>query len=208
VTSSDTGGDTRRQHDEPGVAEQPARLVVPAADQSAPSSSTTLASASPAKASAAVPAASETQDASAAPTSSRLADLAQAAQTVIRISSQSGATQARITLQPETLGTVEIHLSYGPGGVSATIHTDNPQAAQTLTQAAPDLRRALENQGLSLLDLDVRDRSSQYTAGGNAGRGGGSESGDDEPEEGDELTATPIDAGDPLQAQTQIDVFA
>lgn len=56
---------------------------------------------------------------------------------------------------------MQIHLHYGDDGVTATLHADNPQAAQTLQQAAPDLRRALQAQGMTLLGLDVRDGTSQ-----------------------------------------------
>jgi hypothetical protein len=38
------------------------------------------------------------------------------------------------------------------------MHADTPQAAHALQQSAHELRRALENQGMNLLSLDVRDR--------------------------------------------------
>jgi flagellar hook-length control protein FliK len=112
------------------------------------------------------PAAQQTQSTSQpapapAPAPQRPATLQQlpaAAEATIRFLATGGETQATIKLHPEELGTVEVHLSYTDSGVTATVRADSPQAAQTLQQAAPDLRRALEAQGTVLLGLDVRGR--------------------------------------------------
>lgn len=141
-------------------------------------------------------------------TPTRLADLAQAAQTAIRITSQAGGTSARITLQPQELGNVEIHLSYGAGGVTATIHADNPQAVQMLQQAAPDLRRALEGQGLSLLGFDVRDRSNPSANGDPPPRRGGSGAEGDEASAADEVAGVALDPGHLPEPGRQVDVLA
>ena len=87
-----------------------------------------------------------------------LADLARAAQTAIRVTAANGDASATIVLHPQELGTVAIRLHYASGGLTASVRADTPQAAQALQQAAPELRRALHDQGLTLLDLDVRDR--------------------------------------------------
>jgi flagellar hook-length control protein FliK len=207
VTSSNTGGDTRRSRDEAGAAEQPSRLA-PAADQQTNAQTTTVQDAPPAKDVGAAPA-------TPAPTpqpSVRLAELAQAAQTAIRVSSQNGDTSARITLHPNELGSVEIHLRYGADGVSATVRADSPQAAQILHDAAPDLKRALQGQGMELLGFDVRDRSGQPAADGDpTGQRRGSASGGGEAEPDEETSGPTGVALDPAQlpaAGTQIDVFA
>jgi flagellar hook-length control protein FliK len=118
-------------------------------------------------------------------------------------SSERGGS-ARIVLHPEELGSVEIRLTYGSDGVSATVRTDSPQAAQTLAQAGGDLKRALEQQGVSLLDLDIRDRNREGTAH-DAEQQTFRDAGDAE-YEGDETVAI-----DPMRlpaAGSQIDVFA
>ncbi len=204
MTSSKTGGDTRRPRDEAGAAEQPPRLA-PAADQQSAGQTTAVQDAPPAKDVGAVPATPQPQ------TPVRLADLAQAAQAAIRVTSGNGETLARITLHPDELGSVEIHLRYGPDGISATVRADSPQAAQILHQAAPDLKRALEGQGMSLLGFDVRDRSGQPADGDPTGQRRGSGSGGTEAEPHDETTAPAGVALDPAHLPapgTQIDVFA
>jgi flagellar hook-length control protein FliK len=115
----------------------------------------------------------------------RLAELAQAAQTAIRVTANGGGASATIVLHPEELGKVEIKLSYGADGITATVRADNPQAAQTLLQAGGDLRRALEQQGMPLLDLDIRERNARDEVPQDAQRskrgfGGGSDLDDED----------------------------
>jgi flagellar hook-length control protein FliK len=88
----------------------------------------------------------------------RLTELAHAARTAIAVTARRGGTVARIVLHPRELGTVEIRLSYRADGISATVRADSAQAAQALAQAGGDLRQALAEHGLDLLDLDIRDR--------------------------------------------------
>jgi flagellar hook-length control protein FliK len=192
ATSSTTGGDPRHDHDEAGSAGQPVRLAA-AADQTAtlsPSSdlSTVPEKAAPQPAGTGAPATTP-----AAPPPVRLSDLAQAARTAIRITSENGGASARITLHPEDLGSVEIHLRYSSEGISATIRADNPQAAQTLQQAAPDLRRSLEGQGLALLDFDVRDPSGQSAGGDVPGRRNDSGGAPDDATEAEEVAAARLE---------------
>ncbi|MFL5963114.1 MAG: flagellar hook-length control protein FliK [Gaiellaceae bacterium] len=86
----------------------------------------------------------------------QLHELPQAAETAIRLSVRDNRTFAQITVHPEELGPVKITLRYDEqGGITASIHAGSAEAAKTLADAAPDLRRALETQGLSLLGLDV-----------------------------------------------------
>jgi flagellar hook-length control protein FliK len=138
----------------------------------------------------------------------RLAELAQAAQTAISVTSQSGGASARIVLHPAELGAVQIHLRYGSDGVTATIRADSPQAAQVLHQAAPDLRRALESQGLSLLELDIRDQSGFSADGDPGASGGNSRRAPDQPEDGETLTGVALDPAYLPEPGSQIDVLA
>lgn len=87
---------------------------------------------------------------------SRLHDLAERTQAMLRIVVDAGRTEARISLRPPDLGEVRIRLAYEPAGVSATVTADAAQAMEALAGAIPDLRRALEALGLSVLSLDVR----------------------------------------------------
>jgi flagellar hook-length control protein FliK len=211
VTSSKTGGDTRRSRDEAGAAEQPSRLA-PAVDQQA----------APTVAVQDQPSAKDVAATTASPAATpqapvRLAELAQAAQTAIKVTSQNGGASARITLHPNDLGSVDIHLRYGVDGVTATVRADSPQAAQILHDAAPDLKRALEGQGMSLLGFDVRDRSGQ-PAGGNPSNGqgqGNAAGGSNDADPDDEITGltgpaveTALDPWRLPAPGSQIDVLA
>lgn len=90
------------------------------------------------------------------PRSANLEQLVDAARTVIRVAAREGRTIAKITLHPAELGSVEIRLRYDASGVAADVVTDSELAAHVLGQAAADLRRSLEQQGLEVLSLDIR----------------------------------------------------
>jgi hypothetical protein len=74
----------------------------------------------------------------------------------IRVTVREERTEARITLHPAELGEVRIRISYGPAGISASIVADSSRAAQTLAQSAPELRRTLEEHGVTLQSVDVQ----------------------------------------------------
>ena len=90
------------------------------------------------------------------PTTARLHELVDKAQATIRVAVRQGHTDARITLRPPELGEVKITLRYEGGGVSALLTADSGKAVEVLAQASADLRRSLEQQGLSVHGLDVR----------------------------------------------------
>jgi flagellar hook-length control protein FliK len=94
----------------------------------------------------------------------RLAELADTVRTVVRLAAEDGRTSARITLYPAELGEVRIRLRYEGGGIAAEVLAESQQAAQALQQAAPELRRSLESQGLNLLWLDVRSGDAESEA--------------------------------------------
>jgi flagellar hook-length control protein FliK len=86
---------------------------------------------------------------------------------------QAGISTARITLSPESLGGIRISLSQTPDGLVARVATDHPEAAMTLQQSAGDLKRSLEESGMSLLRLDIGSsgQQSQSSFAGSAGDG-------------------------------------
>jgi flagellar hook-length control protein FliK len=90
----------------------------------------------------------------------------------IRVTVREERTEARITLHPAELGEVRIRISYGPGGISASIVADSGRAAQTLAQASPELRRMLEQHGLTLQSVDVQVGGDAAQLGAENGAGG------------------------------------
>jgi flagellar hook-length control protein FliK len=94
----------------------------------------------------------------AAPAPAAGVPLQQAVDTVrltLSTAAQRGVTRARIALRPEELGGVEVHLRHTAEGLSARVVAEAPEAAHLLSQAAGELRRTLEQQGLSLVRIDV-----------------------------------------------------
>jgi flagellar hook-length control protein FliK len=81
-----------------------------------------------------------------------------------------GVTQARIELSPDSLGDIQIHLQHTADGIVARVITAHPEAAQTLQAGSDDLRRSLEQNGTTLLRLDISS----------SGRDGGQPSADPE----------------------------
>ena len=73
----------------------------------------------------------------------------------ISTASAAGVSHARIALRPAELGGIEIMLSHGPAGITATVTADSPAAAHALQRAADDLQRSLADQGLNLVRLDI-----------------------------------------------------
>jgi flagellar hook-length control protein FliK len=113
--------------------------------------------------------------------------LARAAETVehiMRLASSRGVTHARIALNPESLGSIDVHLRHTSEGLMAKVVAHSPEAMVQLQQAAHDLRRQLEDQGVNLLGLDIGqsdDDSASARAGaefGDAARDDGAPAGD------------------------------
>jgi flagellar hook-length control protein FliK len=84
-----------------------------------------------------------------------LARSAEAVEHVIRLASSRGVTHARIALHPEELGSVDVHIRSTAEGLVARVVAHSAEAVQTLQHAANDLRKALEEQGLNVLNLDI-----------------------------------------------------
>ncbi|HTI32800.1 MAG TPA: flagellar hook-length control protein FliK, partial [Miltoncostaea sp.] len=125
----------------------PAAAAAPSAPSAATQPSTPAGAAPAAPAHAAPPAAHHA--------GIRLREAAETVRLTISAASTAGVSHARIALRPEALGGIEILLSHGPAGLSATVTADSLAAAHALQRAADDLQRSLADQGLSLVRLDI-----------------------------------------------------
>jgi flagellar hook-length control protein FliK len=95
-----------------------------------------------------------------------LARAAENVEHVLRLAANRGVTHARIALNPESLGSVDVHLRHTKDGLVATVVAHSSEAVQQLQQAAADLRRQLEGQGVNLLSLDIGQSSDDRSAAG------------------------------------------
>jgi flagellar hook-length control protein FliK len=158
---------------QPGMAPvQPAQQARAAAAYGQPSTQQqpAAATANAAPATAVTATAATSAPANAAPTAMPtatpvpLARAAEAVEHVLLLASARGVTHARIALRPAELGAVDVHLRSTAEGIVARLVAHSPAAAQTLQQSAADLRRSLESQGLTLLNLDI-GQSGERSAG-------------------------------------------
>jgi flagellar hook-length control protein FliK len=118
-----------------------------------------------------------------------LARTAEAVEHVLRLASSGGVTHARIALHPAELGSVDVHLRSTSEGIVARVVAHSPEAVHTLQQAAGDLRRSLESQGLTLLNLDI-GASGERFAGRAGSDAGGLASGRPGPDTGDDAATS------------------
>ncbi|MCW2950859.1 MAG: flagellar hook-length control protein, partial [Conexibacter sp.] len=84
-----------------------------------------------------------------------LGDAVETVRFALHAAARNGIAQARISLHPQELGGIEIHLRQTAAGLVARVVADSAVAAQTLQQSGAELRRDLEGQGLTLLTLDI-----------------------------------------------------
>ncbi len=82
-------------------------------------------------------------------------DMINAIRATIEIAARQGATQARIQLQPQELGQINIRLSQTSAGLLARVSAETPAAAQALADGRSELRQSLSSLGLPLLRLDI-----------------------------------------------------
>jgi flagellar hook-length control protein FliK len=111
----------------------------------------------------------------------RLAHAAETVRLTISTASAAGVSRARIALRPAELGGIEIMLSHGPAGISATVTADSPAAANALQRAADDLQRSLADQGLNLVRLDIDVAGDRASARGREDQDGAPRPGHDGP---------------------------
>jgi flagellar hook-length control protein FliK len=89
---------------------------------------------------------------------------ARATEAALGVAARRGFTHARLQLHPAELGTVEVHLRHSAQGLTARVVAEAPDAVAALQQAAPELRRALEAQGVTILGLDIGARGDERRA--------------------------------------------
>jgi flagellar hook-length control protein FliK len=125
------------------------------------------------------PATAPTAAAATAPTAYgvRLAEAAEKVSNTIAMGARDGMSVARIELSPESLGAIQIHLQHTPDGLVARVITEHPEAAHTLSQSGDDLKRQLQQNGTTLLRLDI-ESSGQQRSGRDGQAGSASDSND------------------------------
>jgi flagellar hook-length control protein FliK len=176
-------GAQQQGHDGPLPQPTPQPPVAAQAQQAAPAAPTAPA-APPAEA--ARPAPLPTPIATPVP----LARAAEAVEHVLRVvATRGGVTHARIALQPDSLGSVDVHIRSTAEGLVARVVAHTAEAVQTLQNAANDLRQSLEEQGLNLMSLDI-GQPGERRAGDRAHEGGGHASPADDASAEAETTTT------------------
>jgi hypothetical protein len=95
-----------------------------------------------------------------------------------------GATTARLTLKPEALGGVDVHLRHTAKGLDVRLTAEGAEAGRALHASAELLRQRLESTGVTVLRLEVADPTTAATGGDATGRdatSAGSGTGDGRP---------------------------
>jgi flagellar hook-length control protein FliK len=156
------------------AAGNPAPGPAPAAGSAAP-----VATPQSAPVTAPAPSAAPAATAATAPTAYgvRLAEAAEKVSDTIAMGARDGISMARIELSPESLGAIQIHLQHTPDGLVARVVTEHPEAAQTLSQGSDDLKRQLQQNGATLLRLDIESSGQQRS--GRDGQAGSTSGPDD-----------------------------
>jgi type III secretion system needle length determinant len=82
-------------------------------------------------------------------------EMIEAIHATIEIATRQGLTQARIALEPEDLGHIDIRLSQTSEGLLARVSAETPAAMQALTAGRAELHQSLSSLGVSLVRLDI-----------------------------------------------------
>jgi flagellar hook-length control protein FliK len=138
----------------------------------------------------------------------RLAEAVETVKLAFRAAAERGVAHARIALSPRELGGIEIQLKQTADGLLARVVAEHQAVAQLLHTAGAELRRSLEAQGLTLLQLDVGTPGDERGAAGSGlsgfadgaagdGRKTGARSGADRADDGDELVLGAAADADP-----------
>jgi flagellar hook-length control protein FliK len=126
-------------------------------------------------------------------------DMINAIHATIEIAARQGATQARIQLQPQDLGQINIRLSQTSQGLLARVSAETPAAAQALADGRSELRQSLSSLGLPLLRLDISSygqsgpRERQESFAGDTGSASGSS------------TGTPLEEGERVEPPGELE---
>ncbi|APX93240.1 hypothetical protein BWR19_10020 [Halomonas sp. 1513] len=113
--------------------------------------------------------------------------------------SQRGDQRVELRLNPAELGPLSVSLKLGESGAQAQFLSAHAQVRAAIEQAIPQLREALEQQGISLSEATVGEHGSrqqgemQFANGGNGNPAGGQPNGAESGETESEQQARPLD---------------
>jgi flagellar hook-length control protein FliK len=79
----------------------------------------------------------------------------EALRATVELASKEGSAQARISLEPEELGSVRIHITQTAAGLIARVSAGSVAGTQAIAAGEGDLRSTLSSLGVSLLRLDI-----------------------------------------------------
>ncbi|MCW2925853.1 MAG: Flagellar hook-length control protein FliK [Thermoleophilia bacterium] len=98
----------------------------------------------------------------------RIDHIAEQLATRLKLSQASGGTQVQLNLKPRELGEVSVQMHIRDGVVAATVLVDRAETLDTLQTNLDDLKKSLENQGLSIQEFSVDVRGDSGAGGANA----------------------------------------
>jgi flagellar hook-length control protein FliK len=83
----------------------------------------------------------------------------------VQMAARGGASHARISLQPEELGEIRIHLTQTRDGLLARVSAGSTDAARILMAGRSELADSLRSLGTALLGLEIETSSQSHTRG-------------------------------------------
>jgi flagellar hook-length control protein FliK len=98
----------------------------------------------------------------------RIDHIAEQLATRLRLSQAAGGSQVQLSLKPRELGEVTVQMNVREGVVAATILVDKADTMRTMQSNIEDLKRSLEQQGLSIQQFSVDVRGEAGAGGANA----------------------------------------
>lgn len=98
----------------------------------------------------------------------RIDHIAEQLATRLKLSHAAGGSQVQLSLKPRELGDVTVQMQVRDGIVAATVLVDKADTARTIQASIDDLKRSLEQQGLSIQQFSVDVRGEAGAGGANA----------------------------------------
>lgn len=98
----------------------------------------------------------------------RIDHMAEQLATRLRLSQAAGGSQVQMSLKPRELGEVLVQMSVRDGVVAATVLVERADTLRTMQTNIEDLKRSLEQQGLSIQEFSVDVRGDSGAGGANA----------------------------------------
>ncbi len=85
---------------------------------------------------------------------------------LVHVATARGVARARLQLHPQELGGIEVRLRTSDAGLVATITAQNADAVHAVTQAGAELRRSLEERGITIASLEISIAADGQARGG------------------------------------------